>query len=660
MISKLSILSQTPMLAGLGNEQIQALAEKSDLITVTKGDVVVRENDPGDALYVVVTGRLQAGARLPSGSDRVFASYTSGDCFGEMPLLSGETHWADVRALNDSVLLAIPRQAFDEVLKQDPRMAVGFTRRLGRRIKELREEKQRAQASTIFSLYSAIPGIGRTLLAVNFAASLAHETRAPVLLLDLTGKHSGKPLAKCDRLDLEADDGLGGLIRHDPAGFDQLRLGLDGADNEVERMAPLLANMVKRYDYALVDLPHSLSPSVTACLRQSDRIFILSQPDNAQLDKTRLLTEELRASGAGHAPQTQVILTGVTDTGEMFMEQVQSRLGEPVGCWLRWIPESDMPEGADTTPYVLRKPMAPYSICVRRLARELGHTLVGLALGAGGARGLAHIGVIRVLEQENISVDMVAGSSMGALVGAAWAIGKSADEMEQIAYRVKSRRAFLKLLDPMFPGAGIVRGMRVVHFLRSIVGDLSFAETIIPVRIVATDLTHNTEVVFDDGKLLDAIRASISIPGVFRPIQDNGSLLVDGGIAGPVPVDVLAQAGAAKIIAVNTVPKLNESSGRSRYHSEMLRMRRHRTRAPLQEAGPVIETPTTIIDVYMRSMHAMQSQIAEEACLNADVVLRPVLAGGVWYDFYQPEKYIRCGEAAARQSLDQLKELIRV
>ncbi len=110
------------------------------------------------------------------------------------------------------------------------------------------------------------------------------------------------------------------------------------------------------------------------------------------------------------------------------------------------------------------KPMEPYSLVVRRMARELGNVLVGLALGTGGARGLAHIGVIRVLEREGIAIDMVAGSSMGALIAAAWAVGKSADEMEEIAKQIRNKRTFLKLLDPMFPAPASFAGSKCTIF----------------------------------------------------------------------------------------------------------------------------------------------------------------------------------------------------
>lgn len=659
MEEKLQVLKQVPVLASLGEESMRSLTEQAEMVAIKKGDLVVRENDPGDALYVVVSGRLQAYTRLKSGGERVFATYTHGDCFGEMPLLSGETHWANVRTLNDSVLMKIPRAVFDQVVERDPRVAHGFSRRLGKRIKELREEKKRAKWSTILSLYSALPGVGKTLLATNLVASLAHETSEPVLLLDLSGKQKGEPLARCGGFDVSADTGLGALKVHTSFGYDRVNLELTGDEREPALIAPLFGQLVKHYDYVLVELPNDPLPAVLVCLQQSDQILVITRPDADHLGKTRVLLSDLRAHGESVAPKARVILSGVTGTPTVAVADAENALGEPVCCQLRWVSDSELVPTADGLPLVLRRPMEPYSFCVRRMARELGHTLVGLALGAGGARGLAHIGVIRVLEEAGITVDVIAGSSMGSLIGAAWAVGKSADEMEAIAMGIKTKRAFLKLLDPMFPGAGIIRGMRVLHFLRQIVGDLTFADTIIPLKVVATDLNSTVEVVFDEGKLSEAIRASISIPGVFRPVQDDGYLLVDGGIANPVPVNVLAREGVTRIIAVNTIPSVDQVAGHRRYRSEILQARRRKAGGTMRETGPVIETPTNIIDVYMRSMYAMQSHISEEACANADVVLRTVLPEGVWYDFYNPEKYIRCGEEAARQALPALKELVR-
>jgi NTE family protein len=658
MDDKLQVLENVAVLASLGEELIKSLAERAEFVAIKKGNLVVRENDPGDALYAVVSGRLQAYTRLNTGRERVFATYCNGDCFGEMPLLSGETHWANVRALNDSVLLKIPREDFDAVLYRDPRVAVSFSQRLGHRIKELREERHRAKSTTIIALYSAVPGAGKSTLAANLVASLAKETSERVLLLDFSGRQRGLPLLKCERVASHNGAALADLIVHTPLKYDRLNLELTGDEREIKLIAPLFGAVVKRYGHILVDLPNEASASVFACLTQSDQIYVLAKDDDEHLYRTRLLLQDLRAHSADVAPKAKVILTAVYETGNPVVEEAKAKAGQEISYLLRWIESADIVDSVDGVPYVLRRPMDAYSLVVRRIARELGNVLVGLALGSGAARGLGHIGVIRVLEQAGIAVDIVAGSSMGALIAAAWAVGKSADEMEQIALRIRGKRAFLKLLDPVFPGAGVIRGIRVANFLHSIVGNLTFADTLIPLKIVAADLNTTEEVVFEHGPLVEAIRASISIPGIFRPVVSNGRVLIDGGIADPVPVNLLAHAGASKIIAVNTIPNAEQMRERDRYRMELRRARGNGQRETMRETGPMIDTPSGIINIYMRSMQAMQSHMAEEACLNADVVLRPVLADSIWYDFYHPDRYIRCGEESAQAALPQLKELV--
>lgn len=656
MQDKLQVLAGVPLLASLGEELMAGVAEHAEFITARKGDIIVRENAPGDALYAVVSGRLEAFATLDSGGEHVFAHYCNGDYFGEMPLLSGETQWASVRALSDSLLLKIPRDEFQAVVNRDPRVAVSVSRRMGHRIKQLREESRAAKGSTIIALYSALPEAGKTLFATNLVASLAHETREPVLLLDFSGRHRGRPLQHCTRL-LSDTAALDAAVVHTPLQYDRLDLELLGDESEMRLIAPLFGKLSTHYDYVLVDLPTERSASVMECLLQSDRICVVTRDEDAHLDATRILLGDLRCR-AGVEAKAQVVLTAVSDLKAPRMAEAAKQIGQEVGLLLRWIPAGEVVECVDGQPFVLRRPMDPYSIVVRRMARELGHQLVGLALGAGAARGLAHIGIIRILEREGISIDMVAGSSMGALVAASWAVGKSADEMEQIALKIRTKRAFLKLLDPVFPGSGFIRGLRVQNFLHTIVDDLTFADTLIPLKIVATDLSTLREFVFESGRLIDAIRASISIPGIFRPVSSNGHVLIDGGITNPVPVNVLAHAGVSKIIAVDTIP--NAEHMRLREAARLaLRNGEEPEKGPMHEVGPLLETPTGIINVYMRSMHVMQSRLAFQECANADIVIRPLTMEGTWYDFFHPERYIRNGEVAAEAALPELKKLVR-
>ena len=263
------------------------------------------------------------------------------------------------------------------------------------------------------------------------------------------------------------------------------------------------------------------------------------------------------------------ILTAVGEASAPYVEEAERKVGQPISYLLRWI--TGKRSGGGRGRHAVRDPSADETVQSGREAHgpRVGERAGRAGAGHGRARGLAHIGVIRVLEREGIGIDVVAGSSMGSLIAAAWAVGKSADEMEEIAKQIRSKRTFLKLLDPMFPGAGVFRGIKVYNFLHSIVNGLTFADTLIPLKIVASDLNTLEEVVFEEGKLIDAIRASITIPGIFRPVVNNGHTLIDGGITDPVPVQVLAWAGVSKIIAVNTIPNTDEMKQRERSRHEM-------------------------------------------------------------------------------------------
>ena len=172
---------------------------------------------------------------------------------------------------------------------------------------------------------------------------------------------------------------------------------------------------------------------------------------------------------------------------------------------------------------------------------------VTLVLGGGSARGLAHIGVIKVLEREKIPIDMVVGTSMGSLIGAAYAIGIPNDKMEKIACGFSTR----KLLDPIIPRMGLLAGDKLEKVIRSIIGENGFRDCRVPFAAVTTDIERNEEVVYTSGDLAKIIRASCSWPGIFNPVKVDGRMLVDGGIKNSVPTRIAKDLGADYILAVD-------------------------------------------------------------------------------------------------------------
>lgn len=173
---------------------------------------------------------------------------------------------------------------------------------------------------------------------------------------------------------------------------------------------------------------------------------------------------------------------------------------------------------------------------------------VTLVLGGGSARGMAHIGVLKVLEREKVPVDQIVGTSMGALVGAAYSVGMPLKEMETAAHGFTLN----KLLDPTIPRMGLLAGEKLESIVRSLIGEKGFSDCKIPLAIVATDIETGDEVVFRRGAdLIKVIRATCSWPGIFNPVAIDGRLLCDGGIKNSVPANVARNLGADYILAVD-------------------------------------------------------------------------------------------------------------
>ncbi len=187
---------------------------------------------------------------------------------------------------------------------------------------------------------------------------------------------------------------------------------------------------------------------------------------------------------------------------------------------------------------------------------------VGLILGSGGSKGVAHVAVIDYLNSMGIPIDMIAGSSIGAVVGALYCTGVLRQFKEDLLRR--GTREMYSLVDPVFPRSGLIQGQRFIDFLGEYIpADTLIEDLPLPLGIVATDYTNGKAVVFRSGNLLEAVRASISIPGVFVPVKYRGTYLLDGGVSSPLPVNVAKQMGAGLTVAVNLHPRLHKSPMKS-------------------------------------------------------------------------------------------------
>ena len=181
--------------------------------------------------------------------------------------------------------------------------------------------------------------------------------------------------------------------------------------------------------------------------------------------------------------------------------------------------------------------------------KRIPYKKVGLALGSGSARGWSHIGVIRALAEAGIRVDYVAGTSIGALVGAVYA-SEEIDALEEVVLQLDWKE-IAYLFDVVFPKSGLIDGKKVSVFIQKHVKKINIEDLSLPFCAVSTDLATGEEVAIRDGNIIEAVRASISVPGIFTPFKKNGTILVDGGLVNPVPVSVVREMGAEFVIAVD-------------------------------------------------------------------------------------------------------------
>ncbi len=252
---------------------------------------------------------------------------------------------------------------------------------------------------------------------------------------------------------------------------------------------------------------------------------------------------------------------------------------------------------------------------------------IGVALGGGFARGIAHIGVLKVLEEENIPISMVAGTSVGSLIGAAYCSGVTIPELEEIAARVRFKHFARWTLSRY----GFASNQRMIGFLSSILRVKTFEELRIPLAVTATDFATGQGAVFHSGPLVDPVRASCAYPGMFLPVRIRGRLLVDGMLAHAVPTLPLQEMGAQRVLAVHL--KGNWTT---------------------PEAGP-----RHLFDVIGQCFAIAQDKTSNLWKAAADLVISPDVNGFKYDDFERSGELVRAGETAARQALPEIRKWLQ-
>ena len=462
------------------------------------GEVLFRQGDPGDAAYVVVAGRLRVVIRDPE--ERVLNEVGRGELIGEMALIEGVPRMATVLAIRDTDLARIPRSAFEELIERHPKAMLGVARTVLRRARAPTRQLRRQGGEPL------------SIAIVPTDPSLATD-RFVTELMEALGSFGSTARLHPQRVDALLDKpGIANSAPTEPA---QIRL------------LQWLYEMEDAHRFVIYEADPKWTRWSQRSIQQADHVISVGDARAAlPLGDTESHAETARKTR--HARWSLVLLHDPAAT-------------RPVGtaAWLEQRP-------AESVYHVRRG----HPSDVQRLARILAGRAVGLVLSGGGARGFAHLGVLRALEEIGVPIDLVGGTSIGAPMAACPARGMSAAEA-----LAEARRGYGSILDYTLPVASVLSGRRITASIERSLGGWDIEDLWLPYFCVSTNITRAGAVVHRRGSLARAVRASVAIPGVLPPVPDGEHLLVDGGVLNNLPINVMRQLNpTGPVIAVDVVP----------------------------------------------------------------------------------------------------------
>jgi NTE family protein len=606
--------------------------------TFRKGEAVCRAGESSTTFYVVLNGALDvwSAAEPPAKLARLGA----GDFFGELAVILGEKRAATVVAAQRSQLLGLPKDAFTRLFLRNPRSLEYFSRVMCQRLSSTITGESVGTGELDITVDGQPGAVGKSLVAATLAALLREITRAPVLLLRLG---AADPNERLPGLHLHLagiahsfEVVRGGLLEHAHAhGPVELTVGFE-KDASADRLGGQLSELVSRlgddFKYKVFDMAGG-APALSAAAQEfaDVRVEIVARAE-----------PEFPVARA--RPGTQAARYTVVN-----LHDPQSRRIAVSACAPFVIPEQP---GLDAES-VLAHPRSPAALPLWRLARKILGRSVGLVLGGGAAFGLSHLGVLQVLEKNSVPVDLVVGCSIGSMIAISYAAGFGVERMIEKAHEMGGRGYLVTGLDFTLFRPGIIAGERLKsRFSPLLCNKETFEDLVLPCRTVATDIRTGELVAIGRGRLEDAYRASIAVPLVISPEQQGGRVLVDGGVADPVPAETARQMGADLVIAVPVVPRLKK--GVETVISKWF--------GRLNAFNPFAfgrgeEMPNSL-DITMNSLQTLQHELGVYKVISADVTIQPELADFTWTDFDRSRELVERGATAAEAALPALRKAL--
>ncbi|MCB9640239.1 MAG: cyclic nucleotide-binding domain-containing protein [Myxococcales bacterium] len=570
------------------------LEEESTWFALGFDQVLFSQGDTSDAMYLLVSGSLQVLANKRDQRETK-TRYVPGELLGEVAFFTGSPYAFTVRATRDCELLRLPRQTCERLLQRLPQALGRLSRQLAQRLEQQFHTTSQARQGLVMAL---VP-VSQSPLCQPFQEQLLEALRERNTAIVVSAK------------DIEERFHSPGASLRKEGHLDSLRFHA------------WLDELQEKYEFLLLLADAAPSQWTQKCLLRADHaLFVV----DASLEPSMRAFDELTCP----CPQDLILLHNSPDT--------------PPTQTSRWL---------DLFVYATRH----HHVAVHskqhmdRLLRNLSRRGFGLVLGGGGARGFAHIGVLRALEELEIPIDLCAGTSMGGLVGALIAQGWDSKMIEEKFHEIL--RSF-RVLDYTLPIVSILRGERFNTILNKLFEDLDIADTWRTFYCVSSNLTTATEQWHHQGSLWKAVRSSCSLPLFLPPVYEDGHLLADGGLLNNIPVDRMEALNPyGTTIAVNVSSDIEElfrvhatpDFRTSGWHSLWRRL----------FSNSYQQTPN-LLNSLLRSMELASSKHTRELCARADVQISPQVSAFGALDLKSSKEIIEEGYRSAISSLTSWKE----
>jgi predicted acylesterase/phospholipase RssA/CRP-like cAMP-binding protein len=578
----------TTLFGIIDTEVLAAVEELMEWVSLPAGAQLFAEGDPGDAAYLVATGRLRAFRRShESGAELEIGEMGRAQLVGELSLLDGEPRTASVYAVRDCQLIRFSRPAYEELLHRYPDIGLEVARMALRRVRGVTDRDHDRRLSV--ALVPISPTIDVELFAEALTVALGPGARR------VTSGQIDVELGRDGIAQIDADD-IGAL-----------------------RLAYHLEELEQRHRHLVYGIDETWTVWSRRALRWADHILLVA--DAQEEPEPGPIERELWAL-VMHQQHPEVSLA--------LLHPPDTRLPSGTAAWLE-------PRTLASHHHLRRGDRAHMA----RLARLLAGTGTSLVLGGGGARGFAHIGILQVLEELGRPVDMIGGSSIGAIMATGPGMGWTAAELRSTALE-----AFTRLLDYTLPTTSLLRGERITRKLRGIYDGVDIADLWIPTFCVSTNLTHPGAEYHDRGPIVQALRASIAIPGVLPPVPRDGDLLVDGGVLDNVPVDEMRRRNpTGRLLAVDVAPVEGPVAGDD-YGLSVSGWRALRRRRPGSRLPRLV--PTLVRSSLVASVRDRHRVVDAEV---ADLYLDVAVEGGGLLDFSTGGQIADSARASARPAI---------